>query len=516
MAKLFAFEEDTVARPATTVTEPTPMDEQLYAIEMASESMVMANTQLDILNAIKANLSDERGSMQVGMEHFAPIIESIAANFGVRSNLPSLEAYSDKYASSAAKDIALESIGGFFKAIWDRLVGFVKALFNAFRGLIMGFKGNEAKKLAKMDDISEVIEKLIADKASLSDTKKINTVLPSLLSDVGETEFTATALLVQSSSRIAAFVSMVDVINQNDSNATAAVKDKLTISYNMLENEYKHVADTYGRCLDVSKQDLNSDDKIDLIIKLLDQYTDTSSRVEPIEVIYFPATVLDFIEEKEIPVDILASIKNNPGYKSCAVKKLRGPTALKNYMVYVAHVITDNEAAKPANYLRVSATANLKAPSSLDPIGSLEELKKLAQEVKGLCRAPLTVDAKRIGEIYNTLVDNIRDVSVKFDEVNTSMNALFVKLQKERAAANSASGLLAAMAVESNDSELLPEFVNIKRYIKNTQDANTVIRNSILGSAKELTTLNTSILSVKNETVEAYIQYFTATIAKYN
>jgi predicted regulator of amino acid metabolism with ACT domain len=515
MAKLFAFEDTTVtATSQSNVSTDTDIDTQLGMISMCQESITMAQTQLDIISSVQSKLTDTCGSMQVGMEYYAPIIENIAKNFGVRSNLPSLEAYSDQYSSVSAKVIALEGIASFFKAVWDRLVEFVKTLFNAFKGLIMGFKNSESKKLMTLEKIVEQTEKLIASAATLTNTNKIPSSLPGLLTAPGISEFSTSDLILQTNVRVPSFIAVIDVINKTDSAVNEELRTSMSNIANKLSGNCKTASDLLGTIKVSTKDGKLPAEQLGKVTDIIARAMVTDTKLDAVDINYFPDSTLHVISEQEVPPVIMAEVKAITGYTNCIVKTPIGAESIRNMQIYVIEVFTESQVLKSFKRVWIHDTANTTAPTNVDPIGNTEELSKLVKTIVGLSKNTLTIDVKKITDVFTRQLDSIHVSSLKINAIYTELSLLMSKLKKDVDAADGLGIFNKTNEVSIDDQ--VEAFKKLAEVIRMSDAHNGGVRSTILTAGKELTNINSAVVRIKNETVDAYTKYFMSNLQQYS
>lgn len=515
MAKLFAFETTAEQTVENNTLQKIGINDTLDNIRVAQESVDMANTQLDIVTSIKKQINGGGFDAGVGMEHLSPIIESIANNFGVRSNLPSLESYKNKYSCSVAKTLALESIGGFFKAIWDRLVGFVKALFNAFKGLIIGFKGNEAKGLTTLENMQKKVEALIAGDAVITNTDQISTSLPALLSGGGVTDFTSSDLVMQTNIRVEAFIGLVEAINKADGKVNTELHEKLNNINSGLSDALKLAADLSDKIKVSAKKDILPIDQMADVQKFITGMKLVREPFGAIKFDYFPEPMLEAIGDGDLPTSVLEKVKNIRDYVSFSAKRVKLPPSLNNMSYYVVTTIHNGEKAYITVNIHGHMAENKSAPSMVDPISSPEELKKVINTVVNLSKRTLTIDVKRVTDIFSKVLEQIKENSIKIDAVMTSILTSISSIKKDAELAEFA----AATGTTQVEDEVRDSFTDSVNNFKKDLDSNvaidTNVRMALLTASKELVKINSDIVKVKALAVNEYTLFFNKNLKKF-
>lgn len=222
MAKLFSLEDLKEEEVATIddrndfLSISEELEDSAHSLELAVESVKTASEKLILVQSISGHLDSQKRtelSYFTSLEHYKPVLESIASNLGVKSSIPSLEDFKNPYGTEASHAIAMEGLYDWIKKIWKK----IKDVFVAFFKKVTLFLKRLLKYDLELEEYERYLEKtmveLKSNKPTITDNKVIiDSKLPSLLAYPGMEKVTSDFILQQGDYKANQLVRMINDI----------------------------------------------------------------------------------------------------------------------------------------------------------------------------------------------------------------------------------------------------------------------------------------------------------------
>lgn len=196
MSKLFAGEDFDIELPTSQTIEakiensdiPDIIETHETSIQVAVEGVLKATNDLYIINDIRASLESKKLSSVeyfTSIENYSLYMKSISNNLGIKTKIPSMEDFKNPYGAKTSHQFVMEGFMEFIRSIWQKIKSFFK---DFFKRILLFFKRLVNANL-EMEEYEEYIEGMMHN-VKKSDKKnvepiKINSKLPSMLSDFG-------------------------------------------------------------------------------------------------------------------------------------------------------------------------------------------------------------------------------------------------------------------------------------------------------------------------------------------
>lgn len=207
MAKLFSL-EDLKEEEVSVIDDRNDflniseeLEDSAHSLELAVESVKTASEKLILVQNISGHLDSQKRtelSYFTSLEHYKPVLESIATNLGVKSSIPSLEDFKNPYGTEASHAIAMEGLYDWIKKIWQK----IKEVFVAFFKKVTLFLKRLLKYDLELEEYERYLEKAMVElkskKPNINDNKVIiDSKLPSLLAYPGMEKVNSDFILQQ-------------------------------------------------------------------------------------------------------------------------------------------------------------------------------------------------------------------------------------------------------------------------------------------------------------------------------
>lgn len=189
MGRLFDKSENVTLEVGQIVRNGEPVDVvSLYeaddSVGIVTESFRPVMHYYEAITHIEKALTEKNTILAV--EAYNPLLKSLASNLGCKTAIPSLEDYKNPYSAKASKEVALESITGMLKKIWEA----IKKFFSDFFKKVSEFGKRLVNANLQIDTyeryVPDLLKKINRDKLTCSDpSKEVNTKLVQLLAPEG-------------------------------------------------------------------------------------------------------------------------------------------------------------------------------------------------------------------------------------------------------------------------------------------------------------------------------------------
>lgn len=189
MGRLFDKNEETKIEPGQITRNGEPVDiESLYeadnSVGLAVESIKPVTHYYDTIRLIETAINGKNPILAA--EAYNPLLKSLAGNLGYKAAIPAMEDYNNPYSTNASKQVALESIKGFIKKVWDS----IRKFFSDFFRKVSEFGKRLVNANLQIDTyeryVPDLLKKIQRNGLTCSDvTKEVNSKLVMLLAPEG-------------------------------------------------------------------------------------------------------------------------------------------------------------------------------------------------------------------------------------------------------------------------------------------------------------------------------------------
>ena len=160
-------------------------------LSMGIEATQMAVERYEVICGMYDHMQGQKlcsGSYMASMESYSPVVQAMGARMGVKS-LPALEDFANPHAAKVCHSIAMEGFKEWISKAWEK----IKSFFRDFFKKISEFMKRIVKANLELESYEKYCEQLIA-KLNANNAKfnggdtKLNSVLPGLLANRGDTQ----------------------------------------------------------------------------------------------------------------------------------------------------------------------------------------------------------------------------------------------------------------------------------------------------------------------------------------
>ena len=414
MSKLFAGEDFDIELPTSQTIEakiensdiPDIIETHETSIQVAVEGVLKATNDLYIVNDIRASLESKKLSSVeyfTSIENYSLYMKSISNNLGIKTKIPSMEDFKNPYGAKTSHQFVMEGFMEFIRSIWQKIKSFFK---DFFKRILLFFKRLVNANL-EMEEYEEYIEGMMHN-VKKSDKKnvepiKINSKLPSMLSDFGMDSMGTDFLFSKGQTKLQNLSKLINVLtDKHIVNFETQLKDiNITISRQFVQG-YKPLPD---EARDISSNARNM--YINNFTKnLFGSETTLNSLPERVN-----SEVLNNFDSNQLG-------GNNARFYSIINDRDASETLPKNFNVYLA--ISQYDTSDDQNNVRTgkllvisNMEKNTHIVNSMDTIGSRDNLLRFYEFYKKFSK-----DLK-IKDINKRMVDfsnSIRVMTESLDE----------------------------------------------------------------------------------------------------
>lgn len=234
------------------------MEELSDSIELASESLKSSSETIILVTDMMTQLNSDKISKDkylVAVEHFTPIIKTIASNLGVKYSIPSLEDFRNDYSYTSTKEIAMEGLFDYIKKLWKKIkdifITFFKKVKLFLKKLFNKNKVNKAEVEKALNELNEALTvknpEILIKETSSPIFKDIDTKLPSMLTFPGLPSITTDYIITNGTTILNNTLNIVNEVNIKETSKL----EQITLK--KIYEDIKYI--TSLNLLDVSNED---------------------------------------------------------------------------------------------------------------------------------------------------------------------------------------------------------------------------------------------------------------------
>ena len=173
-----------IVRNGEPVVDMDSLYEAEDSVAIVAESFKPVNHYYETVKHIEQALSGKNTILAA--EAYNPLLKSLAHNLGYKAAIPALEDYNNPFAAKASKEVALESLKGFLRKIWES----IRKFFLDFFRKVSEFTKRLINANLQIDTyeryVPDLLKKINREGLKCSDpTKEVNTKLVALLAPEG-------------------------------------------------------------------------------------------------------------------------------------------------------------------------------------------------------------------------------------------------------------------------------------------------------------------------------------------
>lgn len=423
MKRIFSTEENS-AEP--DIQQNDTLDKILDDVEgdelstniytLAEESLNNSISQLDMVSGIYNKMVSNYDKIDISIENYKFILDNIASNLGIKAKYVSSEDFSNKYSYHDSRVISLESIGDFFKEVWERIKKFFKMLFDAFRGLLFGFNSSEKKHENIAVRLLRELDRIEKNDLRVLSNGPIFTKLPMYLADSGVETYTLNDLITSGYTKIENFINLTKVLNKTEKELDRSIYAALE-NYGLMGKDIHELATNIQVQIDYINLAADRGDglKIESTITSINESVLKLQRIisnrPPLGVqlndIYhaIPSSKAACPEDVLLDFSFLVIV---------SVFKMKTVDMLCDFTPFFATAFheEDSDLVRPDIYefTAVHVGMNESVSMYLDPLSDIEELKKLTNLYKELSKNSLIVDIDNIKKLAINVSDSFSNV----------------------------------------------------------------------------------------------------------
>ncbi len=158
-------------------------------LQVILESYGRSVNELHLLSNVQTKMTDQQSnklSYFQTLDNYQPVLNGIASNLGVKTQVPCIEDFQNPYGFKASHEVAMEGISDFIKRVWAKLKEIVTSFFKKIMLFFKRILGYDLELENYEQYLDEMIGKIKARKGTITDTRLvIDSKLPSLLANEG-------------------------------------------------------------------------------------------------------------------------------------------------------------------------------------------------------------------------------------------------------------------------------------------------------------------------------------------
>lgn len=176
------------------------IDEYNDDLNISIEGFKRSYNELETIDKVRTSInSKEIGSVGyfVSIENHSLLLDSIANNLGLKTNIPTMEDFKNPYGINTCHTLVLEDLTSFIKSIWEKIKDFFKTFF---KKVMLFFKrlSNANLELDEYEDyIDDVIQNVKRSDKESVEPILIESKLPYLLAEPDTNNVTVSYIMTK-------------------------------------------------------------------------------------------------------------------------------------------------------------------------------------------------------------------------------------------------------------------------------------------------------------------------------